>query len=570
VLKKLLIANRGEIAVRVVRTCQFMGIATVAVYAADDRNAWHVEVADEAVELRSKGGILPYLDIDATIAAALETGADAVHPGYGFLSESAGFAQAVIGAGLQWVGPDPATIALLGDKREARRSALSVGVAVVPGLHDGVTDAGAVIAFGREQGWPVVVKAAHGGGGRGLRVIDSQDDAVALVESAQRESRAAFGSEEFLVERFVKGGRHIEVQILGDRRGVVVAVGDRECSVQRRHQKLIEEAPATAVDQRVRERLAVDAVRLMSEIGYVGAGTVEFLVVGEEAYFLEVNTRLQVEHPVTEAVYGVDLVAEQIRIAAGDGISFAETPVPRGHAIEARVTAEDPYNGFMPEAGRLGEFAVPDMPGLRVDAGYRSGDVVPARYDSLLAKVIAHRPEREQARRALVQALRATRMDGLPSAIPATLQVLVHEDFVRQDVSTEWFEGQIEPGLRSKVNAGGLPYDDEEVVVVNRTAIRLPRVPGPSGHRRPRRRENAVLLTSDEVTSGDVRAPMNGTVIAVHVRRGDVVAGGGAVVTIEAMKMENVVRAPASGVVEALEVSVGDEVRRGGLLVRVV
>jgi len=570
VLKKLLIANRGEIAARVVRTCRLMNIRSVAVFADDDRDALYVGLADEAVALRSDGGTLPYLDIEAVLTAARESGADSVHPGYGFLSESPAFAQAVMDAGLHWVGPDPTTIALLGDKREARRAALAAGLSVVPGLHDGVVGTEDVVSFGRDHGWPIVVKAAHGGGGRGLRVIPVEVDAASLVASAQRESQAAFGSDALLVERFVDDGRHIEVQVLGDRRGNVLAIGDRECSVQRRHQKLVEEAPATAIEAGLRARLAEEAVRLMREVGYVGAGTVEFLVSAKDAYFLEVNTRLQVEHPVTEAVYGVDLVAEQLRIAAGEAISMTAAPIARGHAIEVRVAAEDPHHGFVPESGALDEFFVPELPGIRVDAGYRAGDVVPARYDSLLAKVIIHRTDREQARRGIVEALRATTIGGLPSTTPALLAVLEHPDFGAQQVSTEWFERSVEPWLRSGTGGAAEGYDDTGVVVVSGGVVRLPQVIDRAAYRRPTRREPTVATTGLSEDNDEVLAPMNGTVVAVHVQEGDALSPGNPLVTIEAMKMENVVRAASRRVVAALDVSAGDEIRRGDRLIRLV
>ncbi|PBC36023.1 hypothetical protein CJ178_31900 [Rhodococcus sp. ACPA4] len=559
-LKKILIANRGEIAVRIVQACETLGVGSVAVHTARDAAALHASSADEAFELTQHGPITPYLDAAALVEAALETGADAVHPGYGFLAESAAFAQAVTDAGLTWIGPRPQTISSLGDKRQARRIAVEAGITVVPGSDGVIEGVEEVVALGRTGGWPVVVKAALGGGGRGMRVVHDERDVADLVDAARRESLKAFGDDSLLAERFIVGARHVEVQIIADQYGTVVAVGDRECSVQRRHQKLVEEAPASFVSRKVRDALATEAERLMAHVGYVGAGTVEFLVLDDEHFFLEVNTRIQVEHPVTEAVTGIDIVAEQIRVAAGERLSFECMPEARGHAIEVRVNAEDPFHGFAPASGRLEKFTLTPGAGVRVDAGYTEGDVVPPDFDSLVAKVVVHAPDRDRALRRLARILDSGVVRGMPTTLPALADIVAHPDFVAGEVTTEWFERVVEPTLRA--DDPRAHQRDADILEVSGALIRIARPP--TARRAASRRQTGVMSSSGG--DGSVRSPMIGLVLVVHVCVGDEVARGDALATVEAMKMENIVRAERSGVVRALSVVQGETVKPGQLL----
>ncbi|MDQ4118225.1 MAG: ATP-grasp domain-containing protein, partial [Actinomycetota bacterium] len=467
-MRTLLVANRGEIAVRIVRTCAELGIRSVAVHSDADAAAQHVRLSDEAVRLPGTAAADTYLDADRIVDAAMRTGADAVHPGYGFLSESAEFAAAVGNAGLTFVGPPPEAIEALGDKTRARALARAAGVPVVPGTTD-VTPA-AVAALGAETGWPLLVKAARGGGGRGMRIITGPDSVAEAVAAARAEASAAFGDDTVHVERSLPAPRHVEVQVLADTHGTVLALGDRDCSVQRRHQKLVEEAPAPGLAPAVRTSLADAAVRLAREAGYVGAGTVEFLVRGNEFYFLEANTRIQVEHPVTELVLGVDLVREQLRVAAGEWIT---APGPaRGHAVECRINAEDPAAGFAPAPGTLTALAVPWLPGLRFDAGYEAGDAVPPYYDGLVGKLMAWGPSREAALHRLRAALAATTVAGVRTSLPAARAVIDHPDFAAGGVSTSWFDAEIVPGLDS---ADPGPAG---AVVVGGRVYRVPRPPG--------------------------------------------------------------------------------------------
>jgi acetyl-CoA/propionyl-CoA carboxylase biotin carboxyl carrier protein len=568
VLKKILVANRGEIAVRVIAACRALGVTSVAVHSRRDAGALHVEAADESVALAEDGATTPYLDVEAIVDAARTSGADAVHPGYGFLAESAALAQAVLDAGLVWIGPRPRTIADLGDKREARLLAVAAGLPVVPGSDGVIGSHQDVVDLGEAGGWPVVVKAAFGGGGRGMRVVHSPDDAEAMVAAAQRESQKAFGDDALLAERFVVDARHVEVQVVADTHGTVVAIGDRECSVQRRHQKLVEEAPASNVPDAVRAALADESVLLFRHVGYEGAGTVEFLVVGDEHFFLEVNTRIQVEHPVTEAVTGVDLVAEQIRVAAGERLSVDQTPVPRGHAVEVRLNAEDPFRGFVPASGRLETLQVPAQVGLRVDSGYRSGDVVPPDFDSLVAKVIVHAADRDQALRRLAAVLRTVDVRGLPTTLPALADVVGHPDFVAGDVHTAWFEEVVEPELDLDDPRAHARADD--LVDVAGAVVRLVALPLPDGTARALRPRRSDTGAGDRGRAdGVVRSPMIGVVLAVHAEPGTVVTRGDALLTVEAMKMENLVRSDVDGTVETVEVAVTDSVAAGQVLVRV-
>jgi acetyl-CoA/propionyl-CoA carboxylase, biotin carboxylase, biotin carboxyl carrier protein len=561
----VLIANRGEIACRIADACRAIDVRSVAVHSAEDAGARHVRVADASVELQTNSsGRTPYLDVEAFLEAAAVVGADAVHPGYGFLAENADFARAVVGAGLVWVGPPAEVIERLGDKELARAAAEAAGLPDGPGSGGAIWAAADVLRLADQAGWPIVVKAAHGGGGRGMRVIAGPGDVETALDAAAREATSAFGDATLLAERYLSGGRHVEVQVIADTHGHTVAVGTRDCSVQRRHQKLVEEAPAS-VPSDLNDRLATQAETLLRDVGYIGAGTVEFLVAEAGHYFLEVNTRIQVEHPVTEVVSGVDLVVEQLRIAAGEHLSIKGRPRPRGHAIEVRVNAEDPFRGFVPASGMLALVDFGSSPALRLDTGYESGDKVPSRFDSLLAKVVVHGSDRAQARRAARHVLRGVRIEGLPTTIPAALAVIGHDDFVADRHDTQWFETAIEPGLATTD-----PVDeDRSLVHFGRTTVQI--VHPRSSHLlrpvRADRRSTDHGAAYDR--SGVVVSPMVGTVLEVAVKEGERVDEGQPLATIEAMKMENVVRAPVAGRVRAVHVSAMTEVRPGSALVSI-
>jgi len=592
-LARVLVANRGEIAVRVIRTCRALGVEAVAVYSELDRDALHVRLAGSAFALGGEAASESYLDADKILDAARRSGADAIHPGYGFFSENAGFARAVADAGLVWIGPPPEAMEAMGDKVSSRITAQRAGVLPVPGTTEVLTSPAQVVAFGDEHGWPVAIKASFGGGGRGMRVVEGPDDAAAALESAQREARAGFGHADCYLERYLPRPRHVEVQVLFDSAGNGVWLGERDCSTQRRHQKLIEETPAAGLDEDLRRAMGEAAVHVGRACGYVNAGTVEFLVQGREFFFLEMNTRLQVEHPVTELVTGLDLVELQLRIAAGEALPFAQADVVRrGAAIECRVNAEDPAHGrFLPTPGTITRFRPAAGIGVRVDAGYQEGDVLPGAYDSLMAKVVTWGPDRETARRRMVAALRETEIEGVPTTIPAQLAVLEHPDFVAGAHDTGWVERDLDlstlaPASPAGPAAAGAGPDptvrrDVDVEVDGRRfrvslwvpdvmAAGLPGggapgdrpVPG-AGSARPRPRQAA---TTAAASSGTVLAPMQGTVVAVVVAVGDTVEAGQTVCVLEAMKMENNVTAERSGTVREVPVGAGDTVSAGDVL----
>lgn len=523
-MRKVLIANRGEIAVRVVRACRDAGLASVAVYATPDRTAPHVRIADEAYLLPGDTPATSYLDIAAVLAAATASGADAVHPGYGFLSENAEFADAVLAAGLTWIGPPPAAIRALGDKASARRIALAAGVSLAAGTHDPVASAEEVLAFAREHGTPVAIKAVHGGGGRGLRIARTLAEIPEAYRAAVREATVAFGRGECFVERYLDRPRHVETQCLADRHGTVVVVSTRDCTLQRRHQKLVEEAPAPFLTEAQDAELRRASRAILRAAGYQGAGTCEFLVDRDGGLsFLEVNTRLQVEHPVTEEVTGIDLVAEMFRIADGEPLGYGD-PVVRGHAIEFRVNAEDPGRGFLPTPGPVIEFAPPSGPGVRVDAGVKSGSVVGAAWDSLLAKLIVTGATRDQALRRAARALAEFTVTGVATTVPFHRRVVSDPAFAPEltgsaepfTVHTRWietgFDNDIPPADEPAADA--VEAEPWEMVVVEVGGKRIEvTLPGALSRRSARRRGPAGATPT--ATGAALVPPMQGTVVRV-------------------------------------------------------
>jgi acetyl-CoA/propionyl-CoA/long-chain acyl-CoA carboxylase, biotin carboxylase, biotin carboxyl carrier protein len=555
--RSVLVANRGEIAVRVLRGCRELGLTGIAVYSDPDAGALWVREADRAVGIGGAAVGESYLDQGKLLAAAAEAGAEAVHPGYGLLSEHAGFARAVAGAGLVWVGPPPEAIAQMGDKLAARRAVLAAGVEPVPGTTEPVTDPAEVVAFGEAHGWPVAVKAAAGGGGRGIRVVAGPQQAASALAAAAREAEAAFGDGACYLERFFPRPRHVEVQVLADTHGTIVHLGERDCSVQRRHQKLVEEAPSPGLPDEIARRLRAWAVAVAKACGYVGAGTVEFLwdPASGGAWFLEMNTRIQVEHPITEAVTGVDIVAAQLRVAASEPLGFTQDEVRvRGHAVECRINAEDPARGFLPTPGPITALRWPGGPGLRVDAGYEAGDTVPAFYDDLLGKLVAWAPDRERAIARLRAALDDLAVEGVASTAPALARVLDAGDFRAARHWTTWLEEALDlGGLAPAAPAEGDP--DFTVTAGGRTwPVRLYR-------HRPRAAGAAAGA------GGLVASPLAGTLARVEVAEGQRVAEGDLLAVVEAMKMETPLLAPFSGTVVGVRSAVGGPVAAGQILV---
>ncbi len=579
-LDKVLIANRGEIAVRVIRTCRELGVATVAVYSDLDRDALHVRMADEAYALGGSQASESYLNTDAILQAIERSGADAVHPGYGFFSENADFARAITAQGVTFVGPPPEAIEVMGDKISSRQAAERAGVAGVPGRSEPLSSPDEVVAFGEEHGWPVAIKAAFGGGGRGMKVVASPDEAAAAVESAQREAQAYFGRSEVYLERYLSWPRHIEMQVLADSHGTALWLGERDCSCQRRHQKLIEESPAPAFPDDVRQAMGEAAVAVSKACGYVNAGTVEFLYQDGEFYFLEMNTRLQVEHPVTELVTGLDLVAWQLKVASGEPLGFSQADVRRqGHAIEVRINAEDPSGGrFVPSPGPVTRFDQPAGPGVRLDAGYAAGDTVSQFYDNLVAKLVVWAEDRESARRRMLRALEETRIEGVATTIPADAAILAHPDFAEARHSTRWVEERLDlsslevpgPAEGAEDGEGRVLREVTAEVDGRRFGVKLwlpgTDVPAPKtpAARSPRRRGAEGLGAG--ASSGTVSVPMQGTIVKVLVAEGDRVEVGQAVCVLEAMKMENSVNAERSGVVKEVRVQAGDSVGGGDVV----
>jgi acetyl-CoA/propionyl-CoA carboxylase, biotin carboxylase, biotin carboxyl carrier protein len=583
VLQKVLIANRGEIAVRVIRTCRELGIATVAVYSELDRNALHVRLADEAYALGGQTAAESYLNTEAILDVIERSGADAVHPGYGFFSENTDFARAITSRGVTFIGPPPEAIEVMGDKISSRLAAEAAGVAGVPGRSQALTSADEVIAFGEEFGWPVAIKAAFGGGGRGMKVVNAPDEAAPALESAQREALSYFGRNECYVERYLTWPRHIEMQVLADAHGTTLWLGERDCSAQRRHQKLIEESPAPNFPDDVRRAMGAAAVKVSEACGYVNAGTVEFLYQDGEFYFLEMNTRLQVEHPVTELVTGLDLVEWQLRIAAGESLDFSQDDIPRnGHAIEVRINAEDPAGGkFIPTPGTITRFDQPSGPGVRLDAGYGAGDTISQYYDNLIAKLVVWAPDRERARRRMLRAIEETTIEGVATTLPADVIILASEDFVNGTHSTKWVETTLDfstlpaaaPAAVS-IGEGAVRKDVTAEVNGRRVTValwvpdaedELPARPQ-STALKPRRQHHTGVVGSG---SGVVTVPMQGTIVKVSVVEGQSVEAGDTVVILEAMKMENSVNAEKSGVVKKIHVATGASVSAGDVVVEI-
>ena len=581
--EKVLIANRGEIAVRVIRTCRELGIATVAVYSELDRDAMHVRMADEAYSLGGQTAAESYLNTPAILDAIRRSGAQAVHPGYGFFSENADFARAIGAEGVTFVGPPPEAIEVMGDKISSRRAAEAAGVAGVPGRSEPLLDPAELAEFGNRNGWPVAIKAAYGGGGRGMKVVSGPGEAAEAMESAQREARAYFGRPEIYLERYLDWPRHIEMQIIADGLGNAVWLGERDCSCQRRHQKLIEETPAPEFPDDIRQAMGEAAVTVAKACGYVNAGTVEFLYQNGEFFFLEMNTRLQVEHPVTEMVTGLDLVAWQLRVAAGKPLGFSQQDVRRdGHAIEVRINAEDPTAGrFSPSPGRIELLQPAGGPGVRLDAGYESGDTVSQYYDNLIGKLVVWAPDREAARHRMLRALGEMVIQGVSTTIPADVVILEHPDFVAARHSTRWVEDALDLSAVTAVTAERTaPSGESEAepprvlrevtaeVDGRRYTVKLwvPEVAGsPAGGRvvqRPSRSRSAVTGTG----SGTVTVPMQGTIVKVLVAPGDSVEAGQTVCVLEAMKMENAIVAEKNGTVTEVKVSAGDPVGPGDVV----
>jgi acetyl-CoA/propionyl-CoA carboxylase biotin carboxyl carrier protein len=574
IVRKVLIANRGEIAVRVVRACRDAGLTSVAVYADSDRDGLPARLADEAFALGGDTAAETYLRIDKLLDVAARSGADAVHPGYGFLSENADFAQAVLDKGLIWIGPTPAAIRDLGDKVTARHIAQRAGAPLVPGTAEPVGDAAEIVAFAQEHGLPVAIKAAFGGGGRGLKVARTIEEIPALFESATREAVAAFGRGECFVERYLDRPRHVEAQVLADTHGTVIVVGTRDCSLQRRHQKLVEEAPAPFLTADQRAQIHASAKEICREAGYHGAGTVEYLV-GQDGTisFLEVNTRLQVEHPVTEETTGIDLVRAQFLIAAGRPLTLTQDPEPRGHAIEFRINGEDPGRGFLPAPGVITALRLPSGPGVRVDTGIEAGSTVGGNFDSLLAKIIVTGATRTEALERARRVLDETIIDGMATVLPFHRLVVRDPAFTDNPftVHTRWIETEWAGEVAAFTDAAAAtPPGGRDTVVVEvggrRLEVTLPAdlsagTPSAAAPRPPARRSGSAAAAS--VGTDTLVAPMQGTIVKIAAQDGDTVNVGDPIVVLEAMKMEQPLQAHRAGTVSALSVQVGATVTAG-------
>lgn len=585
-ITKVLVANRGEIAIRVIRAARDAGIASVAVYAEPDAEAPFVSMADEAFALGGQNSAESYLVFDKILDAAKKSGADAIHPGYGFLSENGDFAQAVIDAGLIWIGPSPQSIRDLGDKVTARHIAMRANAPMAPGSKEPVKDAAEVRAFAEEHGLPIAIKAAFGGGGRGMKVAYEMNEVEDLYESATREAVAAFGRGECFVERYLDKARHVECQVVADMHGNVVVAGTRDCSLQRRFQKLVEEAPAPFLTDEQRTRLHESAKAICKEAGYYGAGTVEYLVGSDGLIsFLEVNTRLQVEHPVTEVTTGLDLVREQFRIAEGRELHIKEDPTPRGHAFEFRINGEDAGSNFMPAPGKITKYIEPAGPGVRMDSGIVEGSVIGGQFDSMLAKLIVFGESREEALQRARRALSEYVIEGMPTVLPFHAHIVENPAFVgdgeKFDVYTKWIEEEWDNPIPAYVDPADVEEEEEatpkQKVVVEidgrRVEIALPGdlalAGGGAGGAKKKAKKRRAGGGKKAVSGDAVAAPMQGTVIKVNVEEGQEVNEGDTVVVLEAMKMENPVKAHKSGVVTGLSAAAGEGVTKGAVLMEI-
>ena len=583
-LKKILIANRGEIAVRVIRAAREMGIATVAVYSELDRNALHVRLADEAYALGGQTAAESYLNTEAILKAIKDSGADGVHPGYGFFSENPDFARAITAMGVAFIGPPPEAIDEMGDKVSSRKAALRGGAPIVPGTTEFCTSAQEIKDFGKEFGWPVAIKAAFGGGGRGMKVVQSEAEVQDAMDSAQREAKNFFGRDEVYVERYLTWPRHIEVQLVGDKHGNVVWISTRDCSAQRRHQKLIEEAPAPGLPEGVEEAMGAAAVKAAKAVGYYNAGTVEFIYQDGDFFFLEMNTRLQVEHPVSEVITGIDLVEWQIRVASGEPLPMTQEEVraaQRGAAIEIRINAENPAGGkFLPSPGPITKLVAPDGFGVRFDAGYESGDEISQYYDNLVGKVIVWGKDRPTAIARTIRALKEMVVEGIATTIPADIAILEHPDFAAVTHSTKWVEEVLD---LSGIDASPVvPASDDDAPLVQRqTTVEVNGrrfdvklwVPESAGvaaagpAKKKAARSASAAGGGAGGGSGKIAVPMQGTIVKVLVEVGQTVEAGQSVVVLEAMKMENQIEADKSGTVKAVNVKPGDTVGAGDVVV---
>ncbi|MDG2426903.1 MAG: acetyl-CoA carboxylase biotin carboxylase subunit [Acidimicrobiales bacterium] len=576
---KILIANRGEIAVRVIRACREMGVATVAVYSDLDRDALHTRLADEAYSLGGETAAESYLNTEAILSAIDRSGSDAVHPGYGFFSENADFARAVTERGVTFIGPPPEAIEIMGDKISARLAAEKVGVLGVPGTTEFITNPQQVQAFGNQHGYPLAIKAAFGGGGRGMKVVTEESAIEDAIESAQREAMAYFARDEIYMERYLTAPRHIEIQVLADAYGNAVYLGERDCSAQRRHQKLIEEAPAPDLPDDVRTAMGEAAVVVALSCGYTNAGTVEFLYEDGVFHYLEMNTRLQVEHPVTELVTGIDLVEQQIRIASGEPLSFSQDDIAMsGHAIEVRINAEDPTAGaFLPSPGRIQALRVPDGFGIRFDGGYEAGDEVSQHYDNLVGKLIVWGRDRDVAIRRTLRALADFDIQGVATTIPADIAILEHPDFSAVAHSTKWVEETLDlSDVTASIGASTANDDDATTTMRREISVEVdgrrfavtmwvPQDSQPAGSTsRPRAKRSSGGKPQDD---GQVTVPMQGTIVKVLVSVGDLVTAGDPLCVLEAMKMENNVSASKTGTITEVLVGLGDSVGAGDVVV---
>ena len=570
-MKRVLIANRGEIAVRIIRACQDHGLESIAIYSDEDRNSLHAQMATHAYALGGTSAVSTYLNIPRIIEVAKESGADAVHPGYGFLSENALFAQSVIDAGLTWIGPPPSAIKALGDKVSARKIAAKAGAPLVAGTADPVENADEIIAFAKEHGLPVAIKAAHGGGGRGLKIAHTLEEIPEAYASAVREAIAGFGRGECFVERYLDKPRHVETQVLVDKSGHAVVVSTRDCSLQRRHQKLVEEAPAPFLSEKLIEELYRSSKAIMKEAGYVGAGTCEFLIGADGTIsFLEVNTRLQVEHPVSEEVTGIDLVRQQFRIAMGEDLGF-DDPEIRAHSFEFRINGEDPGRSFLPAPGRITQWQIPTGPGVRVDAGFKNGDTIGGNFDSLLAKLIVTGATREEAVQRARRALSEFIVGGLATAIPFHRAIMEDPAFTENfSIYTSYieneFKNEIPPFAQSALGSQTHAAPEYLVTEVNGKRFEIfVHAPEPV-HKRHRAKEGA----SGASTGTAVTSPMQGTVVKVSVKEGQKVVAGELIVVLEAMKMEQPLSAHRDGVIANLSAILGETVSSGSTLCDII